>query len=339
MLPVLSCLQRQTFPDSSQGHRLWSKNFIFFNEDDAKTRRLFQIISIEKSWLKIQEMAPPYSFISSTIYVCIYLSACLLLSPITGKTTDPCHMFLRRYKLGIQHVSKRIMLTVKIEWRTAGWVLDIHLCISFSMINLFTPKSHTFIFILTAPIVFFSPGNHSCWQTRTWSQAWDSPRNSSWIRKSSSYWLQPARNPPRNSCEDYSGQKDPGRDTAFLCLSVLSDERQQFWWKIPKLSYAKMYGIWAYFSTLPRVWAFFEDRICIRIRIKVKSRIRVRIRIRIKVMRIHNTGLHWEVRLIKIIIWICIRIGIRVISRIRIRIRIRIKVMRSTTLAYAEKFF
>ncbi len=61
---------------------------------------------------------------------------------------------------------------------------------------------------------------------------------------------------------------------------------------------AKIYGIWAYWSTFSKVLSLYlEARIRIRIRIKVKGRIRNRIHvevtsriwIRIEVMRIRNT--------------------------------------------------
>ncbi len=69
---------------------------------------------------------------------------------------------------------------------------------------------------------------------------------------------------------------------------------------------AKMYGIWAYFSTFssnPSEWSGsasdpHQIKIWIRIRVRV-MRIQIRIRIRVKVMRIHNTAMqHHGIRLI-----------------------------------------
>ncbi len=234
MLPVLSCLQRQTFPDSSQGHRLWSKNVIFFNEDDAKSRRLFQnYIDREKMNSWENPGSDPTIFFHKFLCLCLYLPISLSVAVANNCQNNRPLLYVSQK---VQTRCKTCVKTesVKVEWRTVEWVLDFLLCISFSMIISLTPKQHTLILFQLSQL-FFSPGNHSCWQCRTWSQAWDSPLNSSWIRRSSSYWLQPARNPPRNSCEDYSGQKDPGRDTAFLCSSLLSDESTQFcfWIKIP----------------------------------------------------------------------------------------------------------
>ena len=115
------------------------------------------------------------------------------------------------------------------RWMKRGWGLIFWKTSDTALYSIYVSTLCThFHFYFNCPNCFLSPGNHSCWQTRTWSQASNSPQNSSWIRRSSSYWLQPARNPPRNSCEDYSGQKDPGRDTAFSCASMLSEERKQF---------------------------------------------------------------------------------------------------------------
>ncbi len=150
MLPVLSCLQRQTFPDSSQGHRLWSKIcLLFLTKTIQKVVVYFKIIYIEKRWIerKTQDITKPCSFISSTVYVCVYLSACLLLSPITGKTTDLCN-FVTGFSEGTSSVKQAQKRNLsRLNGERLEWVLDIHLCISFSMIILFTPKPHTFIYI------------------------------------------------------------------------------------------------------------------------------------------------------------------------------------------------